>query len=763
MCIRDSSGASGWDGDRHPTNWMQAIDTDGDGRYDNHGPDCCGQNAESDEFPLDPQQWVDEDGDGWGDNSSAPTGDKCPGLDGASIYDRGGCLDSDGDGWSDPEPPTSSKPYGWTYNVTRCYNSWVDDEGNTRAAGEHCADLFPWAPDDTSSENLCGTLCHHQWGDRDGDGYGDNNSQDAWNRDAFPLDETQHADSDEDGYGDNIDGNNPDDCPSIWGNSTADRNGCTDTDGDGHSNIYSFDLNSETGLRENELGDALPDDPDQWRDRDGDGFGENPVGDWDRCQDIPGALLGNPGPGCPMPEGDEDGDNIPDDDDLCPDTPEGESVNPDGCSGSQLDTDGDTVTDDLDICPNTPLGEIVNTVGCSSSQTDIDTDGDGVNDVDENADQLDMCPNTLPEDHDDVDENGCAPPQLDTDGDGVTDDLDLCPGTTSGATVTSDGCIVVGADTDSDGVEDAIDDFPADATQWTDTDGDGFGDNWADGTWNESREGTVGQWVASATNPDYCPEEYGESDNSAWQGASAEVILGCDDIDGDGWADSIDWDDLDLSQWQDLDDDGFGDNSSGSNGDQCEGQPGIADVDGEEGPHKNGCPAPDEDNDGVLNHLDQCHSTMTNTSVDANGCALNQLDTDEDGINDLLDQCNDTPADDWNLIDANGCTDAQLEEDSDSSLMEGPMKYGVIVIGAIVAVLILMLVISRIRGSRIDWDEDDDDYLDDDDDDWDPFGTSSSTAPMRSFSSEPSRESPSRGPSTPVSYTHLPLPTILLV
>ena len=95
---------------------------------------------------------------------------------------------------------------------------------------------------------------------------------------------------------------------------------------------------------------------------------------------------------------------------------------------------------------------------------------------------------------------------------------------------------------------------------------------------------------------------------------------------------------------------------------------------------------------------------MTNTSVDANGCALNQLDTDEDGINDLLDQCNDTPAGDWNLIDANGCTDAQLEEDSGASLMDGPMKYGVIVIGVIVAVVILLFVISRIRGSRIDWD-----------------------------------------------------------
>ena len=117
-------------------------------------------------------------------------------------------IEQDGDGWSDPEDPTSSRPYGWTYNATRCYNSWVDDEGNTRAAGEHCADLYPWAEDDTSAENICGERCDEQWGDRDGDGYGDNNSQGAWNRDAFPLDPTQYEDTDEDGYGDNPDGNN---------------------------------------------------------------------------------------------------------------------------------------------------------------------------------------------------------------------------------------------------------------------------------------------------------------------------------------------------------------------------------------------------------------------------------------------------------------------------------------------------------------------------------------------------------------------------
>ena len=753
----DPSGAAGWNGDRHPTNWMQAIDTDGDGRYDNHGPDCCGQNAESDEFPLDPQQWIDADGDGWGDNSSAPTGDKCPGFDGASIYDRGGCLDSDGDGWSDPEPPTSSKPYGWTYNATRCYNSWVDDEGNTRAAGQHCADLFPWAPDDTSSENLCGTLCHHQWGDRDGDGYGDNDSQDAWNRDAFPLDGTQHTDSDEDGYGDNPDGNNADDCPLIWGNSTYDKSGCTDTDGDGHSNLYTYDLNSESGLRENEVGDALPNNPDQWRDRDDDGFGENPVGDWDRCPNIAGALLGVPGPGCPMPVGDEDGDNIPDEDDDCPDTPEEETANSEGCSPSQIDTDGDTVFDDVDICPNTPTSEIANSVGCSSSQTDIDTDGDGVNDVDENADQLDMCPNTLAEDYAEVDESGCAPSQLDTDGDGVTNDLDLCPDTTSGATVTAEGCIVAGADTDGDGVEDTVDAFPADATQWADNDGDGFGDNWDDQSLDELREGTVGQWVANATTPDDCPLQAGQS---------VDLTSGCIDTDGDGWADTYpdiwvddnergntldEWPN-DSTQWMDTDGDGFGDNESGTNGDHCIGQPGVADHD-EDGPHGNGCPPLDADNDGIYNSVDQCQGTVTNSTVDQVGCAAYQRDTDGDYVKDDKDLCPNTPAEDNNLVDSDGCTESQLQGDSGNSLMGGSMKIVAMGAGALLAIAILMLIIRRIRGGRIDWDDDEEEDLyddDDDDGDWNPFGSGASITPTKSFAdSQPSRSPPSRDSSPP--------------
>ena len=61
---------------------------------------------------------------------------------------------------------------------------------------------------------------------------------------------------------------------------------------------------------------------------------------------------------------DADGDGVADDYDNCPDTPEGESVDENGCSDSQKDSDGDGVTDDLDECANTPSGALVDDKGC---------------------------------------------------------------------------------------------------------------------------------------------------------------------------------------------------------------------------------------------------------------------------------------------------------------------------------------------------------------------------------------------------------------
>ncbi len=58
-----------------------------------------------------------------------------------------------------------------------------------------------------------------------------------------------------------------DDCPGIDGDSTKDRFGCPDTDGDGWS-----DPDEEWGTAEG--ADAFPNERTQWADRDGDGFGD---------------------------------------------------------------------------------------------------------------------------------------------------------------------------------------------------------------------------------------------------------------------------------------------------------------------------------------------------------------------------------------------------------------------------------------------------------------------------------------------------------
>ena len=144
---------------------------------------------------------------------------------------------------------------------------------------------------------------------------------------------------------------------------------------------------------------------------------------------------------------DSDGDGVPDEFDQCPDTPEGEEVDENGCSRDQIDTDGDGVPDYLDQCPDTPEGEEVDENGCSRDQ--IDTDGDGV------PDYLDQCPDT-PE-GEEVDENGCSRDQIDTDGDGIPDYLDQCPDTPEGEEVDENGCSKDQIDTDGDGVPDHLD------------------------------------------------------------------------------------------------------------------------------------------------------------------------------------------------------------------------------------------------------------------------------------------------------------------
>ena len=60
---------------------------------------------------------------------------------------------------------------------------------------------------------------------------------------------------------------------------------------------------------------------------------------------------------------DDDNDGLTDALDNCPDTPEGESVDENGCGDSQKDSDGDGIMDDKDLCPDTPENTDVNEDG----------------------------------------------------------------------------------------------------------------------------------------------------------------------------------------------------------------------------------------------------------------------------------------------------------------------------------------------------------------------------------------------------------------
>ena len=64
---------------------------------------------------------------------------------------------------------------------------------------------------------------------------------------------------------------------------------------------------------------------------------------------------------------DADGDGIEDYYDQCPDTPEGASVDANGCGASQKDSDNDGVTDDIDLCPDTAADQRdnVDAKGCA--------------------------------------------------------------------------------------------------------------------------------------------------------------------------------------------------------------------------------------------------------------------------------------------------------------------------------------------------------------------------------------------------------------
>jgi hypothetical protein len=296
---------------------------------------------------------IDDDNDGFSDDI-----DDCPNEAGTSSLGTSlGCSDYDGDGYGDTVDVFPVDGAQWSDGDGDGFGDNSDGEG-----GDQCLLVTG-----TSNQDRNGCI------DTDGDGW--SNPDGAWTvaegADAFPDEFTQHSDQDGDGYGDASDGVQSDACPLNAGTSTEDRLGCIDSDGDGWSDVN----------------DALPDDPTQHSDQDGDGFGDSETGTMpDSCPEISGTS-DMERYGCPDPDGDgwagfldafpdderfwsdADGDGYPDQEgtnlsDDCPEVPGTSTEDRVGC----VDGDGDGWSDDGDSYPK-DASRFASADGSSSSNT----------------------------------------------------------------------------------------------------------------------------------------------------------------------------------------------------------------------------------------------------------------------------------------------------------------------------------------------------------------------------------------------------------
>jgi len=369
-----------------------------------------------DDFVNDLSQWNDSDGDGFGDSLVGFQGDACPTTIGTSTQDRFGCLDADGDGWSDDGDLFSNNPTQW---ADRDGDGYGDNQSETAImSDEFPADGTQWedADGDDHGDNPYGTQGDwfpydpSRWQDSDADGVADED-------DAFYNENSQSEDRDGDGYGDNPNGKRADqftDDPLEWADSDSDGLG-------NNADAFPFDPSQQNdsdgdGFGDNEKGsgaDKFPNDSTQWSDIDGDGYGDNQEGT------EPDAFIADP--------------------------------------TQWADTDGDGYGDN-------PTGRQADGFADDPTQW-LDQDGDGLGD--------------------NLSGNNPDPYLFDFDNDGYNDSIDPLP------KLASPG------DLDNDGTPDVDDLFPEDFREWADADGDGEGDNadtdddndgWADT--DELREGT---------------------------------------------------------------------------------------------------------------------------------------------------------------------------------------------------------------------------------------------------------------------------------
>ena len=317
---------------------------------------------------------------------------------------------------------------------------------------------------------------------------------------------------------------------------------------------------------------------------------------------------------------DSDGDQITDNLDNCPSIFNNAQSDLDSDTQGDLcdsDDDGDGIPDTSDSCYQGEVGWLSNNTtdhdsdGCRDAMEDLDDDNDGI------EDSLDSCSigltGWLSDSINDHDSDGCqdSAEDSDDDSDTVLDIVDSCPTgeldwiSSSDTDIDSDGCrdATEDLDDDDDGVLDLDDVCSHGALGWnsnssTDNDGDGCRD--IDEDSNDDDDDFTDQ-------DDYCPDGV-----VRW---SSGVIT---DYDGDGCRD-ID---------EDLDDDGDG---VPDVDDQCPRSPlgwrtnPSVDFDAD------GChdfnEDWDDDGDGISDLIDLCQITSSGQTVDASGCAENDIRT----------------------------------------------------------------------------------------------------------------------------------------
>ncbi|MGB1587770.1 MAG: thrombospondin type 3 repeat-containing protein [Poseidonia sp.] len=549
-------------------------------------------------------------------------------------------ADSDNDGVADYQDncPTDSNPLQENTDGDAqgdACDADDDNDGITDNSGDDCPrnGQANWQ----STQDFNDPVNSTDW-DRDGckDGVEDNdmdndgveNANDAcprstyqpprptWTSDAvtdIDGDGCRDADEDDDDDGDGL-ADVSDDCPTVVGNSTLGEEGCLDSDGDGWSNNFddcpnqagNSTLGGKNACPDNDgdgwadIDDAFDEDPSQWADADGDGYGDNPAGTTpDDCTDVSGTST---------------------EDRL-------------GC----LDTDGDGYSD-----PDTWWDPEAGADAFHDDPTQwSDFDGDGYGDNYANTTWEDRNPSWPGEYNPDVAVQDACPTQ---EGTSWQNGMIGCP------------------DQDGDGWYNLQDAFPNDATQWEDSDGDGYGDN------------------PDGNDADDCPTV---------AGTSTFDRLGCADSDGDGYSDpEISWTPADgadafmadPTQWADQDNDFFGDNPAGERPDACPAVRGTSFID------RFGCE--DSDGDGISNAdtfwaleqgADACPLTYGNSSADRIGC----VDTDGDNYSD--------PTPDWKVAQGADAypEDASrwiLEPEAESSLLASPA----VLIGGVGGLLALL-------------------------------------------------------------------------